>query len=151
MSPKEKIILIDDHPYEVDLLNLALEKLHLDYEIIYFSNAKEAYTYFEKTTDPIFIIISDINMPGMNGIELRKEIDRNTKLKKKTIPYIFFSSSTKECDVDEAYDYNAQGYFKKPMGLDEMTELFDSIIKYWQKCRHPNKQEPDVKFRSPPV
>jgi YesN/AraC family two-component response regulator len=71
MNQKEKIILIDDQSYEVDLVNQALAKLHLDYEIIYFSNARDAYNYFEKTKDPIFIIISDINMPGMNGIELR--------------------------------------------------------------------------------
>jgi len=141
MNEKGKIILIDDHPYEVDLLNLALEKLHLDYEIIYFSNAIEAYKYFEKTMDHIFMIVSDINMPGMNGIELRKEVDRNERLKKKTIPYLLFSSSTENYYVDKAYDYNAQGYFKKPMDLDEMTELFDIIIKYWQKCRRPNTQE----------
>ncbi len=141
MKPKEKIILIDDNLYEVDLLNNALENLNADYEIVYFSDGVDALNYFAKTKDTIFLVISDVHMPRMNGFELRKVIDSHEKLKKKTIPFIFFSSSTKERDIDEAYDCNVQGYFKKPMGLDETTELIHIIIKFFQRCLYPNKME----------
>ena len=138
---KSKIVLIDDNSYEADLLTYSLAQLNYNYVVKFFSKPQEAYRYLTATEDPVFLIISDMNMPKLNGLELRKKIDSNKKLKKKSIPFIFFSSTEAEDEIAEAYEYGVHGYFKKPEDRKEAKEILEIIIKYWQRCRHPNKPE----------
>lgn len=60
-----------------------------------------------------FIILSDINMPKLNGLELRKKLKTNADLQLKCIPYLFFSTAANQPAVVEAYSMSAQGLFYK--------------------------------------
>lgn len=135
----KKIVFIDDETYEADLLKFSFEKLNLKYHIIYFSRSEDAYRFLETTRDSIFMVMSDVEMPGTTGLDLKKRIDRNRLLIRKSIPFIFYSSAVKQEEVDEAYELNIQGYFQKPMTIDEMTDLIAVIVKYWEHCFHPSK------------
>lgn len=133
-----KIILVDDEPYEKELLNVSLDRLGLEVDIKYFTNGLEVLDYLKTTKDDIFLIISDMDMPKMNGLELKKSIDRDPVLKKKAIPFIFQSSSATRFNIEKAYDNGVQGYFEKPTDMDVMAKQLDRIIGYWSICRHPN-------------
>jgi CheY-like chemotaxis protein len=133
-----KLILIDDKPYEKELLKEALNKLDVDIEIEYFMNGSDALDYLKHTKDHIFIIISDMNMPKMDGLELKKAIDSDPRLKRKAIPFVFQSSVIHNSRVDEAYDLGVQGYFEKPPNAEAMAKQIDRILGYWAICRHPN-------------
>ncbi|MES2141252.1 MAG: response regulator [Bacteroidota bacterium] len=134
-----KILLIDDEKYEKELLKLALLKKNWDVEVEYFMDPEIALEYLKKTKDEIFLIISDMNMPKMSGLDLKKAIDSDETLRKRTIPFIFSSTSEEKTQVVSAYEYRVQGYFKKPLTSDKQAEMLDIIIKYWIICKHPDQ------------
>lgn len=90
-----------------------------------------------KTSEP-FIVFSDINMPKLNGIELRQQIHENEDIRVKTIPYLFFTTSAEQDAVIDAYSKSIQGFFIKPSSFDELKNTMKIIIEYWQKCESPN-------------
>jgi CheY-like chemotaxis protein len=134
-----KILLIDDEKYENELLKLALLKKNWDVEVEYFMDPKIALDYLKKNKDEIFLIISDMNMPKITGLEFKKALDNDEILRSKTIPFIFSSTSEEKAQVTAAYEYRVQGYFKKPNTLDKQAEMLDIIIKYWIICKHPEQ------------
>lgn len=138
---KGKIILVDDELYEKELLSLALRKKHWDIELEYFSSAEEALQHLKENDDEIFLIISDINMPKMNGLDFKRAIDSDKFLMTKSIPFIFASTAQTKEQVTEAYQYRVQGYFRKPSTLEEQAEMLEIIIRYWIISRHPNKDD----------
>ena len=133
-----KIVLVDDQEYEKVVLQEALQEKQWDTTIHYFSKAKEALEYLRETQDKIFMIISDINMPVIDGLEFKRIIDQDDELSRKAIPFIFASTSATQERVAEAYGYRVQGYFKKPKDIDEQAEMLDIIIRYWIINQHPN-------------
>jgi DNA-binding NtrC family response regulator len=135
------ILLIDDERYEKSLLEVALQKKEWNVKIEYFSNAPDAIEYMKSSNENIFLVISDMSMPKMDGLDFKRAIDTDDILMKKSIPFIFFSSSATNKEVTEAYNYRVQGYFKKPMTVDEQADQIDTIIRYWIIARHPNKEE----------
>jgi CheY-like chemotaxis protein len=135
---KGKLILIDDELYEKELLKQALNVLGWDIELEHFNNAEDALEFLKQDKKEIFIIIADMNMPKMSGLDLKKTIDKNKELRTKAIPFIFASNSASKEEVIEAYDYGIQGYFKKPNDLNATIDMLDTIIKYWIISRHPN-------------
>lgn len=134
-----KIILVDDQIYEKDLLKIALLKRNWSIEIEYFSGAEAALEYLKNSRDEIFLIICDMNMPKINGLDFKRSIDTNDVLRIKSIPFIFASTGASKEQVTEAYDYRVQGYFKKPATTEEQAEMLDIIIRYWIISRHPNR------------
>ncbi|MEX0965854.1 MAG: response regulator [Bacteroidia bacterium] len=136
---KGKLILVDDEDFEKELLIRSLQALEWDIAVEHFNNPEELLKYLKDTKETIFLIISDMDMPEMNGLELKKAIDQDEELKIKSIPFIFSSTSATKEEVFQAYQYGVQGYFEKPMRSEEMAEMLDRIIKYWIICRHPNK------------
>jgi CheY-like chemotaxis protein len=135
---KGKLILIDDELYERELFKIGLEGLDYIIEFEYFNNAQDALDYLRKIDGEIFLIISDMSMPKMTGLDLKKAIDADDELKGKAIPFIFASNSISKEEVSAAYAYGVQGYFKKPPDLKETSEMLEIIIKYWMISRHPN-------------
>ncbi|HXB40539.1 MAG TPA: response regulator [Bacteroidia bacterium] len=107
----------------------------------YFDNPEAALKYLKETKDDIFLIISDMAMPKMNGLDFKKAIDNDEVLQKKSIPFIFTTNDATKEQINEAYEYRAQGYFKKAATLEEQAEMLNTIIKYWINSRHPNKNK----------
>lgn len=138
---KGKIILVDDQEYEKVFLEDALYNKNWNIKVDYFPNAKDALDHLKKNAEEIFLIISDMNMPKMNGMEFKKAIDRDNYLRQKSIPFIFASSAPKRSDVLEAYQYRVQGFFKKPDTVEEQAKMLEKIIQYWISCIHPTKDD----------
>jgi len=136
---KSRIVLIEDNAYEADILNASLAQLNYHYQITYFSNPLQAYKYLHATSEKIFLIISDMHMPKLNGLELRKMITDNKKLRTKSIPFIIFSNTASPNEIREAYTNGVHGYFQKPEKIEEAIKMLDIIIKYWQRCKQPDK------------
>ena len=136
---KGKIILVDDDSYERELLESALQKRGWDARVEYFDNAGDALDHLKRNGDEIFLIISDMNMPKMNGMDFKKAIDCDLKLREKSIPFIFATSTSVRSEITQAFDYRVQGYFRKPNTTEEQADMLDIIIKYWIVSSHPNK------------
>ena len=138
MNRTGPIIIIEDDKGDQELLNIAFEELNIMNEIIFFQDPEIALNFLMTSTEEPFIILSDLNMPKLSGIELREKIDTNEDLRLKCIPYLFFSTSAEQKYVVDAYSKSVQGFFIKPNTIDALTKILATIVQYWQQCESPN-------------
>ena len=138
MNKGGPIIIIEDDIDDREILSYVFKSLEVKNEIKFFGNGEEALGYLSETTVEPFIIFSDINMPRLNGIELRAKIHENEDLRLKSIPYLFFSTTAEQRHVVDAYSKSVQGFFVKPTDYNELTATIKSIIDYWTRCVSPN-------------
>ena len=138
MSSKGPIVIIEDDEDDQEFYKNTLSGLGVENEVMYFEAAEPAYKFLEETEKKPFIIICDINLPGVTGIEFKTMIHENPYLRKKSIPFIFLTTSSDKNTVIAAYDMMVQGYFVKPNSVAELTSLLNQIISYWKVCKHPN-------------
>src|SRR5690606_28530582 len=114
MSKTGPILLIEDDIDDINVFKDALNALGYNNQLIWYDNADDAMEYLESTDDSVFIVFSDINLPGMNGLEFKKKIDSVPHLRIKSIPFVFYSTSARQQDIDKAYsEMTIQGFFKK--------------------------------------
>lgn len=134
----EPIVVVEDDADDQFLLRKVFERLEIESELLFFYNGKEAWDYLKSTTKKTFMILCDINMPVMNGLELRQRINSDPEMRKKSIPFIFLSTAARTIDVEKAFDLAAQGFFVKESTFREMEDALRVIVDYWDKCKHPN-------------
>jgi len=138
MNKNGAIVFIEDNIGDQLMFSTVFEELNYKNEIIFFNNGQDALTYMTAKTSEPFIVFSDINMPKLNGIELRKQIHENENIRLKTIPYLFLTTSAQEEALIDAYSKSIQGFFVKPSGFDDLKSLIKIIIEYWKNCESPN-------------
>lgn len=139
MSLKGPIILVEDDEDDQYLVNKILEELQVPNVLHTYQNGLEALQYLNATSEKPFLILCDVNMPVMNGLELRIEIEENPFLKQKSIPFIFLSTSGDMAIVKEAYKGTIQGFYKKESNYETFKSNIEVIVRYWKSCLHPNK------------
>ncbi len=137
MNKKGPIIFIDDDRDDSEMLEETLRELSINNPYVHFSNGEDALHYLRDTTEKPFLILCDINMPMMNGIQLREKIHENEALRNKSIPFVFYTTSATPTAINEAYKMSVQGFFVKEHTAAGMKKLIDCIVTYWQWCRHP--------------
>jgi len=138
MSNKGPIILIDDDEDDQFLIEKAIKSRQLPNEIRFFANGQLAPDYLETTTEQPFLILCNMNMPLMNGLELRQRINQNKYLREKSIPFIFLTTSANANSVKIAYQESVQGFYKKSPQYTGLQEQIRLIADYWQSCLHPH-------------
>ena len=131
------IIIIDDDPDDLELIMDTFHELNVRNEIVVLTNSVKAFEYIINLKVQPFFILCDINMPLMNGLELREKINRNEKARVMAIPFLFWSTLGKEGLVNRAYSLNIQGFFKKPNSLEKLKEIMAAIMNYWDYSDHP--------------
>lgn len=138
MNKTGPIIVIEDDADDQAMLSEIFGELNFENEIIYFGEGEAALAYLTVTELEPFIILSDINMPKLNGIELREKIHTNEDLRLKCIPYLFFTTTAEQKHVVDAYSKSVQGFFVKPGSFEKLKYTIRIIIQYWQECESPN-------------
>jgi DNA-binding NtrC family response regulator len=137
MNKTGPIIIIEDDKEDKIVLTDIFEELNYKNQLIFFEDSEEALNFLVKTDIEPFIVLSDINMPKLNGMELREKIHNNEDLRKKSIPYLFFSTSAEQKHVIEAYSRSIQGFFIKSNDYDKIKKTIVKIVEYWQECESP--------------
>jgi len=138
MNKSGPILVIEDDPDDKAVLVDIFEELNFRNEIIYFGEGEKALDYLISTEIEPFIILSDINMPRLNGMELRDKVHTNEDLRIKCIPYLFFTTSAEQKHVVDAYSKSVQGFFVKPSSFEKLKRTLMIIVEYWQECESPN-------------
>jgi len=136
------IIVIEDDKDDRELMNELMSEVLLQNnfrnKLLFMSDGLEALSYLHKMTDKPFMIISDINMPGMNGFELRKIIFQDERLSTLCVPYIFLTTSGYHKEyLEKAYKLSVQGYFKKPHSAQEYRQMLTEMLCYWKRSLTP--------------
>ena len=138
MNKKGPIIIIEDDADDRDLFAMIFKELDLPNEITFFEEGEVALEYLKDDKVYPFIIISDVNLPKLNGFELRKMVQTNEGLSEKCIPYLFFSTSVDRKAVYDAYTMSVQGFFLKPSKYEHLKHTLKVIVEYWKECYSPS-------------
>lgn len=138
MDKNGPVIIIEDDPDDQYLLELVFKKLNYPNDVIYFFDGEAALDYLNLTDDIPFLILSDINMPKLDGFALREKLYNDAALQIKCIPYLFFSTAVSQQMVIDAYSLSAQGFFIKQTSLADLEDTISVIMEYWKRCAAPN-------------
>lgn len=138
MTKTGPVIVVEDDEDDIIIMKDLLLELNLSNEAIFFRNGQLALDYFNKENVEPFVIICDINMPIMDGMTLKREIQKSAHLRLKCVPYLFFTTSANKRDVVDAYSNSAQGFFIKPNTMNGLRKMLKKIIDYWQDCESPD-------------
>ena len=114
------VIIIEDDADDQEFLTEIFHRLNYQNKVLFFFDGQEALDHINKSDDLPFLILSDINMPKLDGFALRQKLKMDSKLSNKCIPYLFFSTARSQKAVIEAYSQSVQGFFVKQ---DSMAEL----------------------------
>jgi CheY-like chemotaxis protein len=129
MNKLLNILLIEDDAIEVMKFNRVLSTLDIKHKILEANNGEEAIKILkEKETVPDIIVL-DLNMPKMNGIEFLRILKSDDYLK--YIPAIILTTSSNHKDVLECYRIGIAGYVIKPLKYDEYVKRITKLVEYW--------------------
>ncbi|MGV3656807.1 MAG: response regulator [Chitinophagaceae bacterium] len=137
MNLKGPIILVEDDLEDQDIMKEVFSDLKVTNEIKIFRDGESMLDYLGSTREKPFLILTDVNLPGLNGIMLRDEILKDEKLKKKSIPFILISTSDGQSIISKVYDQQVQGFFQKQTSFDAIKTQMKMILDYWSHCIHP--------------
>jgi CheY-like chemotaxis protein len=132
------VVVIEDDMDDQDILTEIFQKLNYPNKIMFFLDGQKALDFISDSNESPFLILSDINMPKLNGFELREKLKTDAKLNVKCIPYLFFSTALNQKSVIDAYSLSVQGFFIKPSSMAELEKTIFSIMEYWRRCAAPN-------------
>ncbi|MFV8375750.1 response regulator [Flavobacterium sp. LB1P62] len=127
------ILLVEDD--EVDVMNVkrAFSKNNIKNPLFVAGNGVEALEMLDDKIIPLpKIIILDINMPKMNGIEFLKVLRENEKLK--NISVFVMTTSNEDSDKIKAYNLNVAGYILKPLSFEKFVASVSTLNNFWQLC-----------------
>jgi CheY-like chemotaxis protein len=124
-----KILLIEDDSIEVMKFNRVLTNLVLQHEIIEANNGEEALELLNDKNVQPDIIVLDLNMPKLNGIEFLSILKSDAVLK--YIPAIILTTSNNHKDMLECYKIGIAGYILKPLKYEDYINRIQKLIEYW--------------------
>lgn len=130
MNSKKPILLVEDDTIDALTVQRAMKELKISNQLIIMNNGEEALAYLSKNSDALpCIILLDLNMPKMNGIEFlqaRSLIDQM-----RTIPVVVLTTSLDERDRMETFKLGVAGYMLKPVDYKQFVEVVRTINLYW--------------------
>ncbi|WP_246853823.1 response regulator [Rufibacter aurantiacus] len=137
MEDKEvNILLVEDD--EVDIMNVqrAFKKNNITNPLHIAHNGLEALEMLREGAIPMPpIIILDINMPKMNGIEFLQELRKDPSLNR--ISVFVMTTSNEDSDKINAYNFNVAGYILKPLSFEKFLTSVATLNRYWKLCERP--------------
>jgi CheY-like chemotaxis protein len=139
-----QILLIDDHPSDAKLFQHAMEQTASRAKLYWVASAEEGLEFLKgegrfQGVGPARLVVTDLNMPGMDGFDFIREARRTPALA--TTPIIVFSSSRSEQDVLHCYRLGANSFITKPMSLEGFMAAIGTLVRYWLDIvQLPNSQ-----------
>jgi len=141
MNHHGPIIIIEDDVDDQQILTEVFKELQYPNVLHFFNDGDEALAHLSNANEKAFLILSDVNLPRLNGFELREKIYNNEALRLKCIPYLFFTTAVSHEAVVTAYSQSVQGFFIKPHSYDKLRDMMRRIVEYWQVCKAPSVDE----------
>jgi len=135
MNTVQPIMLVEDDQVDAMTIRRALKEINVMNPIIHCRNGEEALERLEADSDPPCIILLDLNMPRMNGIEFLKVVKARDDLK--MIPIVVLTTSREERDRVESFAYSVAGYMIKPVDYLQFVDTMRTIDLYWTLSELP--------------
>jgi CheY-like chemotaxis protein len=134
---KGSILLVEDNEDDIVLTQRALKKANILNEVVVVRDGIQALNYLRCEGDyaerkekgsPVVILL-DLSMPRMGGLECLKEIREDSKLK--VLPVVVLTSSSEDRDICESYQLGANSYIQKPVDFDQFVQAIQTLGLYW--------------------
>lgn len=136
MTIKKPILLAEDDKVDAMTVKRALKEIHVTNSLVIVENGEEALEYLKNTNnEKPGIILLDLNMPKMNGIEFLRIAKKDNDIK--MIPVVVLTSSKEEEDKVESFNLGVAGYMIKPVDYKKFVEVVKTIHLYWTLSELP--------------
>jgi CheY-like chemotaxis protein len=142
MGELKRILLAEDNAKDVELTLAALGENHLANEVVVVRDGEQALQYLKKegaykdrpNGNPAVVLL-DLKMPKVDGLQVLKEIKANEQLK--AIPVVMLTSSREEKDLVASYNLSVNAYVVKPVNFAEFLEAVKNLGVFWALLNEP--------------
>ena len=136
MNDKQKILLVEDDKIDIRSVQRSFKELRVTNPLIITNNGEEALEYLEKNRGKLpGLILLDLRMPRMDGIEFLNVIKKKDKLK--MIPVVILTTSKEDEDKIDSFNLGISGYMMKPVNYKDFVEVIRTIRLYWTLSESP--------------
>ena len=132
------ILIIDDDGEDREFISDAWNDLEFKNPLLFFDNGNDVLEYLANEHVNPFLIICDVNIPRMDGFELKQILLNNTNTRYRSIPFVFWSTQVSNAQIQKAYDLGVNGFFLKENNLNDLKQSLIDIVKYWKKSKTPD-------------
>lgn len=126
------ILLVDDDKIEKLKFKKVCQEVNFESNIFEAKDGETALHILNTNKTSFDLIISDLNMPRMDGFEFLSSVKKNTEFK--NIPFVIMSTSQNKIDLDRCYEYGISGYFTKTLKYSDYSDSVISLLQYWDKA-----------------
>lgn len=142
MEKLGRILMVEDDPKDVELSMTALEDYNLVNEVVVARDGEEALDYLfcrgkfqDRSSDNPAVILLDLKLPKVDGLEVLREIKSDAKLK--MIPVVVLTSSKEEKDMVRSYQLGVNAYVVKPVDFHEFVNAIKELGVFWAIINQP--------------
>ena len=135
-NTNKPILLVEDDQVDMMTVIRALKEIYVTNKVVHLENGEDALNYLrdEKSEKPCLILL-DLNMPIMNGIEFLQAVKDEEQLKR--IPRVVLTTSVEQQDKLNSFNFGVAGYMAKPVDYPQFVEVMRSIDAYWTISEMP--------------
>jgi len=139
-SDTARFLLVEDNDLDVEKITRGFMRLKIGNNIVRAKNGYEALdivrgTNGETKLEAPYIILLDLNMPKMNGLEFLEALRADESIAHS--PVIILTTSDRQQDIESAYSHNVCGYIVKPVKIQQMFETLSALNMFWNLCELP--------------
>ena len=137
MKNLKPILLVEDDSVDAMTVKRALKELNVTNQLVHSINGEQALEYLKTDNNKKpCVILLDLNMPKMNGIEFLQAIKEDEKLKR--TPVVVLTTSNEQDDITTSFRFSVAGYMVKPVDYKKFVEAIRAINLYWTLSELPN-------------
>lgn len=135
-----EVLLVEDDEGDIFMLREVMDEAGFDNNLHVVHNGEDALKFLRDTSKPkIDFIITDINMPRMNGHEFLAEVSKDSVLRK--IPVAVLTNSQETEDFIKSHELNATTCLSKPLNQSKVTEIVQSVERFWFRNAYINSEK----------
>lgn len=125
------VILVEDDPDDIYFFRQVIRNSGSDVRLTIFQDGASLIKYLSINNSDQYLILLDLNMPRLSGIETLQELDKRDLTKKNIL--IVYTTSSYQRDLEEAYQLGVKSYIVKPDNQKDLSQLIDTLLQYWFK------------------
>ena len=138
MQTMRPILLVEDDSVDAMTVKRAMKEVGVTKPLVHLTDGEDALKYLkDNSSEQPSMILLDLNMPRMDGIEFLKTIKSDPSLR--AIPVVVLTTSRNAHDVLESFELGAAGYMVKPVDYANFVEIVKTWADYWTLSRLPSK------------
>jgi two-component system, chemotaxis family, response regulator Rcp1 len=125
-----KVILVEDNLADVELVKLSVRELENPVDLVHVGDGQELLNFLKTAVlSDIALILLDLNMPRVSGIDVLRHMQEDPSLKK--VPVVMFTTSNSKSDIMKCYELGAKAFVCKPLDIFEFNNSIRSIVEFW--------------------